>query len=159
MPKNLLGCPDKSINLNHGNKTDQSTELPTHSISNFLPTRRMSDLAWLQCKWRRLCWWFCSSGQCAAVGVWRGEAGWFWGCWPADGHSDQEGDVCGHPLLDGPWSYPAVCLRLQGKSAILIPDSECVKVQTFVRLRHCLGPDFQCCCFAIWLLMYTALYN
>lgn len=56
------------------------------------------------------------SCQRAAVGARSGETGWLWCGWSADGHTDQEGNVCGYAVLDGSRGYSAVCLRLQGKT-------------------------------------------
>lgn len=55
------------------------------------------------------------SCQRAAVRAWAGETGRLWRSRTADGHTDQEGDLCGHTLLDGSRGHPAVRLRLQGE--------------------------------------------
>lgn len=56
------------------------------------------------------------SCQRPAVGARPGEAGGFWGGRSTDGHADQEGDLRGNTVLDGPRGHPAVRLRLQGQT-------------------------------------------
>lgn len=58
------------------------------------------------------------SRQRAAVGARPGETGGLRCGRSADGHADQEGNVCGDAVLDGPRGYPAVRLRLQGKTLV-----------------------------------------
>ena len=70
---------------------------------------------------------FCSC-QRAAVRARPGETGRLWRGRPADGYTDQEGNLCGYTVLDGSRGHPAVRLRLQGKG---LHRANCLSVKIF----------------------------